>query len=87
MNANLLQLYVRFHIRKKWHINDLSAFFPTPSLREKCPNTEFFLVRIFLYSVWIQENTDQKNSVFGHFSNTIIYKDNCGFDHIYWINP
>ena len=24
-------------------------------LREKCPNTEFFLVRIFLYSVQIQE--------------------------------
>ena len=43
------------------------------SLREMCPNTELFLVRIFLYSdwirrftckslywVWIQENTDQK---------------------------
>ena len=30
------------------------------SLREKCPNTEFVLVRIFLYSVRIQENTDQK---------------------------
>ena len=30
------------------------------ALREKCPNTEFFLVRIFLYSDWIQENTDHK---------------------------
>ena len=30
------------------------------TLREKCPNTEFFLVCIFLYSVRIQENTDQK---------------------------
>ena len=30
------------------------------SLREKRPNTEFFLVRIFLYSDWIQENTDKK---------------------------
>ena len=30
------------------------------SLREKCPNTELFLVRIFMYSVRIQENTDQK---------------------------
>ena len=40
------------------------------SLREKCPNKEFFLVRIFLYSDWIlrkspfsvqiQENTEQK---------------------------
>ena len=31
-----------------------------PTLREKCPNTELFLIRIFLYSVQIQENTDQK---------------------------
>ena len=31
-----------------------------PSLREKCPNTELFLVGIFLYLDWIQENTDQK---------------------------
>ena len=47
-------------------------------LREKCPNTELFLVRISLHSDWIvrdskryqiQENTDQKyNSVFWYFS-------------------
>ena len=30
------------------------------ALREKCPNKELFLVRIFLHSDWIQENTDQK---------------------------
>ena len=30
------------------------------SLRDKCLTTEFFLVRIFQYSDWIQENTDQK---------------------------
>ena len=30
------------------------------SLRGKSPNTELFLVRIFMYSDWIQENTDQK---------------------------
>ena len=30
------------------------------SLREKCPNKELLLVRIFLYLNWIQENTDQK---------------------------
>ena len=29
-------------------------------LCEKCPNTEFFLVSIFSYSVRIRENTDQK---------------------------
>ena len=27
---------------------------------EKCPNTELFLLCIFLYSGQIQENTDQK---------------------------
>ena len=30
------------------------------ALRKKCPNTELFLVRILLYSVRIQENTDEK---------------------------
>ena len=30
------------------------------ALCEKCSNTEFFLVRIFLYSDWIWENTDQE---------------------------
>ena len=30
------------------------------TLREKCPSTEFFLVRNFLYSGRIQENADQK---------------------------
>ena len=36
------------------------VYFENISLREKYPNTELFLVRIFLYSVRIQENTDQK---------------------------
>ena len=31
------------------------------SLREKCPKTKFFLVRV-------QENLARKNSLFGHFS-------------------
>ena len=30
------------------------------SLREKYPNTEFFLVCIFPYLDWMQENTEQK---------------------------
>ena len=55
----------------------------THTLREKCPNTELFLVRIFLYSDWIRRFTinlriqseDRKirtrnNSVFGHFSRS-----------------
>ena len=32
------------------------------TLRQKCLNAEFFLVCVFLYSYWLQENTDQKNS-------------------------
>ena len=34
----------------------------------KCPNTELFLVRIFMYSVQIQENTDQKKLRIWKFS-------------------
>ena len=30
------------------------------TLREKCPKTEFFLVRIFPYSGLMRENTDHK---------------------------
>ena len=37
------------------------------ALREKCPNAEFFLLRIFSYSFQIRENTDRENFVFGHF--------------------
>ena len=43
------------------------------SFREKCPNTEFLLVRIFPYSVQMRENRDQKNSVFGQFSRSGYY--------------
>ena len=32
----------------------------TNRLPEKCPNMELFLVLMFLYSDWIQENKDQK---------------------------
>ena len=37
------------------------------TLREKCPSTDFFLVRIFTHSYWIRT---RKNSVFGHFSRS-----------------
>ena len=41
-------------------ISNNLRMFGKVSLREKCPNKELFLVRIFLFSDWIQENTDQK---------------------------
>ena len=54
------------------------------SLRENCPNTELFLVRIFLYSDWITKIYSvnlliqseyrkiwiRNDSVFGHFSHS-----------------
>ena len=53
-------------------------------LRERCPNTELFLVRIFLYLDWIRRFTvnlriqseyrkirTRNNSVFGHFSRSV----------------
>ena len=57
---------IKFTICKKQYV--IKSFFgshsskttATGSLREKCPNTEFFLFRVFLSSKWILENTDQK---------------------------
>ena len=53
---------LRINLKFKWQ-------YIKKSLREKCPNTEFFLVRIFPHSGWIRrdsysdltrKNTDQK---------------------------
>ena len=53
------------------------------TLREKCPNTELFLVRIFLYSDYevnlriqseYREIRTRNNSVFGQFSRS---ENNC----------
>ena len=41
------------------HENDLKFFFKL-TLIQKNPKTVLFLVCIFLYSDWIQENTDKK---------------------------
>ena len=38
----------------------ISLDFGYVPLRERYANTEFFPVRIFLYSVQMQENTEQK---------------------------
>ena len=51
------------------------------TLREKFPDTEFFLVRIFPHLDWIGRDTPnagkygpEKNSVFRHFSRSVILK-------------
>ena len=62
-----------------WTYGDFCFYFDfhlEVPLREKCPNIEFFLVRIFQHSDWIRRDTTyfsgkirtRKNSVFGHFS-------------------
>ena len=72
---------VRFLI---FHIFNTHWISVTVSLREKYPNKELFLVRIFLHSVWIQRFTNKslysgqiqtrKNSVFGHIlCNVLIF--------------
>ena len=45
---------------------------PMVTLRETCPDTELFLVRIFLFSVQINKNMDQNNSVTGSFSRSVM---------------
>ena len=60
-----------------WEIRYLMLY-EKASLRENCPNMEFFLVRIFLYSCIYSVNLRiqsenrkiriRKNSVLGHFS-------------------
>ena len=57
------------------------------TLREKCPNTEFFLIRILLYSDWIRIESvnlrihseyrkmrTRKNSLYGHFSGSVTFR-------------
>ena len=55
---------MRFHVKLSTENNyfqvNISYFDETShksSLREKCPNTEFFLVRIFPHSDWIRRDT------------------------------
>ena len=54
--CQLTWAYRQYYIALK----DLSKCLEWKSLGEKCSNTEFFLVHIFLYSVQIEENTYQK---------------------------
>ena len=62
-----------------WHFYDIKKLlklsFKLSSLRERCPNTELFLVRIFQYlNLRIQSEyrkiRTRNNSVLGHFSRS-----------------
>ena len=66
-----------------WSVLKLAQIRTRFSLREKCSSKELFLVGIFpqldliqrdmKYSVPMGGNTDQKNSVSGHFSRSVLY--------------
>ena len=45
-------------LSKQWIVYCSVNYMQIPTLREKCPNTEFFLVRIFLYSDQIRDFTE-----------------------------
>ena len=49
------------------------------SLRRKCPDTEFFLVRISPYPVQIRENTDQKKTPYLDTFYAVFIKDKITF--------
>ena len=55
---NRINLFSFFILRNR-NLQNYFFFF-IGSLRKNCPNTEFSLVHIFLYSVRLQENTDQR---------------------------
>ena len=68
-----------------WWFTGYILWISTFALREKCPNTEFFMVHIFLYLNWIgdlrsrspysvrmQENTDLKKTVFWHSFHAVL---------------
>ena len=56
MKRNILKKYTKKYTNFP---GQLSGVFRIFTVRENCPNTEIFLVRILLYLVRIQENTDQ----------------------------
>ena len=63
--------------------SELSKYSLSPAMREKCPNTDFFLVLIFLYSVRIRKIRTRKDSAFGHFSRSADENDFDRFCQIY----
>ena len=42
------------------------------ALRKQCPNTEIFPVGIFVYWTEYRKIRTRKNSIFGHFSRSVV---------------
>ena len=95
---DILCYLVFFFLIGKWLTHFCSMFpFYTPSLREKCANTEFFsgtyfpvfglnteiyFIIKFPYSVRIQENTDQEKLRFGTlFTQCLVFSGGIKWKH------
>ena len=74
MKRNILKKYTKKYTNFP---GQLSGVFRIFTVRENCPNTEIFLVRILLYLVRIQENTDQMKlriwTLFSQFLSLIFF--------------
>ena len=73
---NVTKLSTTSYVISKWRQNVIkmaSKELPSISLklREKCPNTELFLVRIFLHSNWIRRFTHI-------YSDLLVFSPNSG---------
>ena len=60
MVADCLKRCILYHVGLDRDNDCWEKELPSITLREKCPNTEFFLVRILPYPVQMRESTDQK---------------------------
>ena len=70
-------LFCKLRQHQVMFFSAIKEFANLESLREKCPSTELFVVRIFLYAAVnlriqaaYRKIRTRKNSVFGHFSRT-----------------
>ena len=45
----------KYYIKMTNQLHDITQKYSQRAMREKCPNTEFFLVRIFVYSLRIEK--------------------------------
>ena len=70
-------------------------FVSSISLREKCPNTEFFLIRTFPHSDWMRRDSlriqsecgkirARKNFIFGLFSGSLSFFKSFDFEFVWW---
>ena len=66
-------------------ITSFSIYSRKMSVHDKCPYTEFFLVHIFPYSVWIRENRDQKKLRIWAFFRQCVVLETCPLQNVLFL--